>query len=206
MARRSDHSPEELRDLLLEAGHRLMSERGFSRFSAREAAKRGGYTVGTIYYVFGSLDAFVLAINTRTFEHWTGWIERALSACPPDADRIATLVRAYFGFAEANQNAWMAIYDHRRPSGMALNPAEVEQRSRLTRTIDVEVARALGEEISIATMRLTRSLIATVHGHCALKLAGSFSLMGETDPVGQAVARVHESLAAWKERRGSAQE
>jgi len=44
--------------------------------------------------------------------------------------------------------------------------------------------------------RLARSLIATVHGHCTYALDGSFALMGETDPVGLALERVREAIAA----------
>lgn len=173
-----------------------MAERGFTGFSGREAAKRAGYTVGTIYHMFHSLDAYILSINTRTFMRWTAWLERALDGCGADEDRIAALVRAYFEFAERHRNEWMAIYDHRRPTNMVLDPKDVEERGRLTGIVDREVARALDRPVSPETMRLTRSLIATVHGHCTLKLGGSFSLMSEPDPVGQAIARVHESLRA----------
>lgn len=198
MARRSDHSPTELRDLLVAAGHAQMAERGFARFSAREAARRAGYTVGTIYHVFGSLDAYVLAINTRTFREWTLWLDQALSACDEEADRIAALVRGYFEFAGANRNCWMAIYDHRRPDSLELNPSEVAERAKLTAIVDREVARALGCAIDDKTRRLARSLIAIVHGHCSLHLGGSFALMGESNPAAQAIARVRESLAYWK--------
>lgn len=194
MARRSDHSPAELRALLVAEGHAQMAERGFARFSAREAARRAGYSVGTIYHVFGSLDSYLLAINTRTFALWTAWLERALSACGEETDRIAALVRAYFDFASDNSNIWMAIYDHRRPDGLALDEKDVAERAKLTAIVDREVARALGRAVSEGTRRLTRSLIATVHGHCALHLAGSLALMGEADPAGQAIARVRESL------------
>lgn len=194
MARRSDHSPSELRALLVASGHALMSERGFARFSAREATRRAGYTVGTIYHVFGTLDAYLLAINTRTFVLWTDWLERALSAGA--GDRIAVLVRAYFEFAADNQNCWMAIYDHRRPSSLELDEADVAERAKLTAIVDREVARALRRDVDDGTRRLARSLIAMVHGHCILQLGGSFALMGEADPSGQALARVRESLAS----------
>ncbi len=200
MARRSDHKPAELRALLVDAGHEQMAERGFARFSAREAARRAGYSVGTIYHVFGSLDSYLLAINTRTFATWTLSLERALAASAEGTDRIATLVRAYFAFAGDNPNCWMAIYDHRRPEGLALDEKDVAERAKLTAIVDREVARELGCAVSEETRRLTRSLIATVHGHCALQLGGSFALMGESDPASRAIERVRESLACAKAR------
>ena len=196
MARRSDHSQTELRALLLKAGHEQMAQRGFGAFSARESARKAGYAVGTIYNTFGSLDNYILAINTQTFCEWTDWLHDALAKVAPGSDRISALVSAYFDFAEQNLHCWMAIYDHRRPQAMTLNQADVEERAKLTGIIDTEVARLFGCEISQETRRLTRSLIATVHGHCALHLGGSFALMDELDPLGQATARVKEILSA----------
>ena len=195
MGRRSDHTPEELRQLLVSCGHDLMSERGFAKFSAREAARRAGYSVGTIYNVFGQLDSYLIAVNSRTFEHWGAWLESALANAPMDqAGRIEALVRAYFGFAEAHQNAWMAIYDHRIDRSVVIDREAETARELLTGIVDREVASALNLGDDDAVRRLVRSLIATVHGHCALWLSGSYALLKEEDPAGQAVDRVLEVL------------
>ena len=194
MARRPDSNPDAARSALLSAGEAAMAADGFARFSARAVARAAGYSVGTIYHQFGTLDAFILAINTRTFSLWADALEAALAAA--GSDRIAALVRAYFDFATAHEARWLAIFDHRRPPGMALNPAEVTERRRLTAIVDAEVAAALGRPADAQTMRLTRSLIATVHGHCLLAVGGAYALMNEPDPIAQAIARVQESIAA----------
>lgn len=203
MGRRSDHTPKELRDLLIDCGHALLAERGFAKFSAREAARRAGYSVGTIYNVFGGLDAYLIAINSRTFRDWSAWLERALADLAEDDDaRIAALVRAYFAFADANRNAWMAIYDHRIDRKSAIAKEDEAAREALTGIVDREVTRWLahgqgpGHHDEPAIRRLVRSLIATVHGHCALWLSGSYALLREEDPAGQALARVMEALSA----------
>jgi AcrR family transcriptional regulator len=197
MGRRSDHTPDALRELLIECGHALMAERGFAKFSAREAARRAGYSVGTIYNVFGGLDAYLIAVNSRTFREWSAWLEEALAATPEGGDaRLAALVRAYFAFADANRNAWMAIYDHRIDRTTTIAKQDEAAREALTGIVDREVTRWLGQADAEATRRLVRSLIATVHGHCALWLSGSYALMREEDPAGQALARVMEALSA----------
>lgn len=198
MGRRSDHTPEELRELLIVHGHALLAERGFAQFSAREAARRAGYSVGTIYNVFGSLDSYLIAINSRTFLMWSEWLEKALAAQPEAGGltRIEVLVRAYFGFAEANRNAWMAIYDHRIDRSTPIAKKDEAAREGLTRIVDREVMACLGVADEAQIHRLVRSLIATVHGHCSLWLSGSYALMQEEDPVGQALARVLEIIAA----------
>jgi AcrR family transcriptional regulator len=179
--------------MIILEGHRQMAEVGFARFSAREVAKRIGYSIGTIYNVFGSHDRLILAINTRTFRLWADHLRERLE--PGEGDRIRVLVDGYFSFARDNQNLWMAIYDHRLPPDAAI-PEDLEtQRSELTEIVTAEVSAALPESARPDAPRLARSLIATVHGHCTFALNGTFALMGESDPLGLALQRVRESLA-----------
>jgi AcrR family transcriptional regulator len=193
VGRRSDHTRAELETLIVEAGAALMAEQGYARFSAREVAKRIGYSVGTIYNVFGSADALVLAINTRTFGLWANHLRIALTASGDD--RIRALVEGYFAFARDNSNLWMAIYDHRLPPGMAMPENDAAARGVLTGIVVAEVAAYSGQPDETAAA-LARSLIATVHGHCAFALTGSFGLMGEHHPSDAALSRVRESLFA----------
>ena len=193
MGRRSDHSRAELEALILDAGHRLMAEVGFARFSAREVAKRVGYSIGTIYNVFGSHDRLIAAINTRTFGLWAAHLEARLALA--GADRIAALVGGYFDFARAHTPLWMAIYDHRLPPGVELPPEDADARAVLTHIVVAEIAQALGRAADAVTP-LARSLIALVHGHCSFALTGAFELMGEADPEAAALARVRECLRA----------
>ena len=195
MGRRSDHSRAELETLILDAGVRLMAEVGFARFSARAVAKRVGYSIGTIYNVFGSHDRLVLAINTRTFALWADDLRERLAAA--GKDRLATLVAGYFAFARAHPNRWMAIYDHRLPTTMAMPAADEATRSTLTAIVAGEVVLALGDKREDAgAVALTRSLIAVVHGHCHFALTGAWALMGDVDPEAAALARVREAIAA----------
>ncbi|MGZ8346185.1 MAG: TetR/AcrR family transcriptional regulator, partial [Allosphingosinicella sp.] len=115
MGRRSDHSRKELEALIAAEGHRLLAETGFARFSAREVAKRIGYSIGTLYNVFGNLDRLLLALNGRTLELWSADLRARLEAT--GSDRIEALVFGYFAFAETHRNLWMAIYDHRLAPG-----------------------------------------------------------------------------------------
>ena len=194
MGRRSDHSRTQLRALILEEGHRDMAKRGFSQFSARQVAREIGYSVGTVYNLFPSIDHLLVAINTRTFTLWAEFVRNRLEGVT--GDRIGVLVRAYFDFASEHTNLWMAIYAHRLPDGMTLPPEDDETRRELTLIVVRELAAVLPQADEADIQRLARSLIATVHGHCTYALDGSFALMGEADPVGLALDRVREAIAA----------
>lgn len=192
MGRRSDHTRQELERLFVVEGHKHMAEVGFARFSAREVAKRIGYSIGTLYNVFGTLDLLLIAINTRTFQLWADYVRQQLDA--GHDDRIHCLVEAYFGFARANLNSWTAIYDHHLPADVVLSDEQNMMRGGLTQIIVDEVAAVLPPQAQPEAPRLARSLIAVVHGHCVFDLNGSFALMGMDRTQELALDRVWEAL------------
>ena len=60
MGRRSQHSPEVLREMILDAAEAIVAEGGLTLLSAREIAKRIEYSPGTLYNIFQNLDDVVV--------------------------------------------------------------------------------------------------------------------------------------------------
>lgn len=196
MGRRSDHSRAELREIIISEGYRQMHEVGFARFSAREVAKRVGYSIGTIYNVFGSYDGLILAINGRTLDLWRDYLETRLSSLEPGADRLARAIDAYFEFAIVNRHAWAALHDFRLPDDASPPEDYAARVTQIMAIVEREVELALPESEKKHAARLTRSLLATVHGHCTFTLNGTFRMLGEDDPLAAARARVAEAMAS----------
>jgi AcrR family transcriptional regulator len=196
VGRRSDHSRAELETLIVTEGQKQMAETGFARFSAREVAKRIGYSIGTLYNVFGSYDTLILAINGRTMQLWARFLQDRLDAAGPDEDRLAVLVRGYFDFAQGNAHAWSAIYDHRLPLGEVPPDWYGEQRAPLMGIVVEEIAMVLPATAKTRAPELARSLVATVHGHCALAISGTFVLLGGESAFDSAMERVKEAIQA----------
>ena len=196
MGRRSDHSRGELRDIIVSEGHRQMSEVGFAHFSAREVAKRIGYSIGTIYNVFGSYDELILAINGRTLDLWRAYLEDRL--VDVESNRLKLSIDTYFEFAVAHRHAWAALYDFRLPDDKSI-PFDYQQRvTAITDIVVREVAAVLPSRYRDDARPLARSLIATVHGHCFFTLSGTFRILGEMDPLASALDRVNDALAQYK--------
>jgi AcrR family transcriptional regulator len=192
MGRRSDHSRVELRELMVAEGHRQMAEVGFAHFSAREVAKRIGYSVGSIYNVFGSYDGLMLAINGRTLELWRSYLLAKLDSVKKD--RLKAAIDAYFEFAIVNRHSWTALYDFRLPDDAA-TPEDYSQKvAAIVDIVTIEVAAALPDDKQALAEPLARSLLATVHGHCFFTLNGTFRMLGETDPLAAALDRVNDAL------------
>ena len=179
--------------MIVVEGHRQLADVGFFHFSAREVAKRIGYSIGTLYNVFGSLDQLMLAINGMTLDQWRDYLELRLEHA--GEDRIRALVEAYFEFAIVNRHSWAALYDHRLPEGEPMPDFYARKVAALTAIVIEEIAAALPPEKAEAAARLAPSLLASVHGHCALTLNGTLSLLDLDEPCEAAYARVREALA-----------
>lgn len=196
MGRRSDHTREELSDLIIREGHRHLSEVGFAHFSAREVAKRVGYSIGTLYNIFGSYDHLMLAINGRTLDLWRAALWARLQEA--QTDRLAQAIEAYFEFAINHRHAWTALYDFRLPEGEPIPEFYAKKVTAITQIVVEEVAAALAQDQRDQAPALARSLLATVHGHCFFALNGTFALLGEKDPLGAALARVRNAVAPFR--------
>jgi AcrR family transcriptional regulator len=193
MGRRSDHSREQLCAMIISEGHRQLSEIGYARFSAREVAKRIGYSVGTIYNLFASHDRLMLAINGVTLDLWRDHLENRLANVVDDRLRVA--VEAYFEFAILNRHAWTALYDFRLPDNVEIPDDYAGKVSEITRIVVAEIAEALPPARRAEAAVLAPSLLACVHGHCFFTLNGTFKILGETDPLETALRRVREAVA-----------
>jgi len=196
MGRRSDHTREELEALLVAEGRRQLEEVGLARFSARDVAKRVGYSVGTLYNVFGSFDGLMMAINAATVRLWAEDLRARLAAS--GEDRIATLVAGYFDFAAAHPRAWIAIYEHHMADGGAAPDWYQTLIAEIMGIVAAEIAAVLPGVPPARVEALARSLVATVHGHCVFFLYRTFNMLGETAPMEAALARVREAIAAAK--------
>lgn len=195
MGRRSDHTREELREMIIAEGHRQLAEVGFARFSAREVAKGIGYSIGTIYNVFGTYDGLLLALNGRTLDLWRDFLEARLVEASDGRGRLEVAIAAYFDFALENRNTWAALYDFRLPAATPLPEAYAARVRAIFEVVVREVRAALPLARQENAPVLARSLLATVHGHCFFTLNGTFAILGEGDPLATAMARVREALA-----------
>lgn len=201
MGRRSDHTRGELEALFVSEGWKQMAEVGLARFSAREVAKRAGYTIGSIHNVFGNAEGLVLAVNARTLVLWADYARARVAE--PGAEPIETLVRAYFEFATANQLCWMAIFQHQLADNRPAPQWYQSVVSDLMAIVADQIALGLPNVGRERVGSLARSLVATVHGHCMFSLFHTFDLLGETDPFGAALSRVHEALESARLTEGS---
>lgn len=99
MGRRSIHTPEELRELIIDATTAIVEQDGLEGLSAREIAKRVGYSPGTLYNVFENLDDLLLIIEARLLDDLAERLAGTDSSGSP-TERLRRLAGSYFTFTQ----------------------------------------------------------------------------------------------------------
>jgi AcrR family transcriptional regulator len=169
MARRWEHTQEELKNLAIQAGYDLIAERGFQDFSARAVAAKMGYTVGTLYHVFGNLDNFILHINARTLDEW---YEEEVKGIPKKPElRARYFAHSYYKYARENYNRWLALYEHRMQDDAPVPDWYEPKMMRMFSLIGEAVMPHVNNDAKKAE-RLAKLMWASVHGITTLSLQG----------------------------------
>lgn len=112
MARRNDHTREELRDLVINSSIELIKTDGFVNFSTRKVASKIGYSVGTLYNVFDNHDDIILHVNERTLDDFYNYLVAALKERGSE-NPIKTLATNYFQYAKENYSIWSVLFEYK---------------------------------------------------------------------------------------------
>lgn len=142
MGRRSRHTPEELRELAIQSAHQIIAEEGLAGMSARAIARRIGYSPGTLYNLFDSLDELILQVEALLLDA----LDHRLSELPAEGtpeDQLRRIARAYLSFGRENAKAWNVIAQHE----VAPESVPVWYTERLERVVD-RIERALASNAS----------------------------------------------------------
>lgn len=175
MARRYDHSPEELKELAIRSGSDIIDELGFSKLSARGVATKMGYTVGTLYHLFDSLDLYIMHINGRTLDEWHDILSTRL-AQDKKGDPIRCLVREYISFSTSHRNRFLALFEHQLPASIPV-PQWYKPKMQKLFTL-VEEALVQGGVPVRKAGHLAKVLWASIHGITILSLTGKLEVVG----------------------------
>jgi AcrR family transcriptional regulator len=175
MARRSDHTREELTELAIEAAIALIEEHGFAQFSARQVAAKIGYTVGTIYNVFGSYDGLLHHVNARTLDHWYDFLQMRLKR--GKAEPLRVLARGYVDYARTHYNRWIALFEHHRDNSKPVPDWYQERLKRFFAMLEDIILSNAGQDRRKAR-RDAQVLWAGIHGVSILSLTGRLELIG----------------------------
>jgi AcrR family transcriptional regulator len=167
MGRRSIHTPEELRELIIEAGTQIVEQDGLEGLSAREIAKRIGYSPGTLYNVFDNLDDLLLTIEARLLDGLAQRIALPDSSGTPE-QRLRRLLNAYFAYSQEKPKLWNLLVEHRMPIGAKVPDWYRDKLDGLLQPIEQALIPIVDGSDPKKRAQAARALWAGVHGMTSL--------------------------------------
>ena len=176
MGRRSTHTPQQLRELILDAAQDIIQNQGLVGLSAREVARRIEYSPGTIYNMFENLDDVVLHVEARVLDA----LDKRLSAVLADgnpSDRVDRLAQAYLSFTHEKPRLWNLLFEHHMPAKAQLPPWYQQKLEGLMGKVEEAIAPLFPPGQEAERQRAARVLWAGVHGITSLSTADKLSVV-----------------------------
>jgi AcrR family transcriptional regulator len=170
MARKGEHSRDEIRLMALDAAENIVVSEGYGELSARKVASAIGYTVGTLYLVFRNLDDLILQVNGRTLDKLYDYLKAAYPGNPQDApeESLQTLAHAYITYAETEASRWNMLLE------ASLRKGEVVPewyQHKVARIYDLGTAALRAFEADETRVAQTSHVLwAGIYGICALRI------------------------------------
>jgi len=175
MGRRSIHTPEQLRQLILDAAAAIIEANGLAGLSAREIARRIGYSPGTIYNMFENLDDVVLNVEGRVLDALDERLAAELAKGGDQTTLVMRLAQAYLAFTHERPKLWNLLFEHYMPGGTDTPPWYQEKLERLMSRVETAVAPIYPPDAVLERQRAARVLWASVHGITSLSTANKLA-------------------------------
>jgi AcrR family transcriptional regulator len=192
MARRREHSLDEIKEMVLSAAEAIIIKEGFSALTVRKIAVKIGYTVASIYMVFINMADLILHIKSNTIDD----LNRQLQLVPNSGSEqyITDLARTYLYFAVKNFNRWSMIYS----TEFERNEAYQHKLNDIYSRIEAQLA-LLAPEYSTTRQckQAARVLWCGIHGICSLSLIGNPENVDINDVENSIVLLVESFISGW---------
>jgi len=182
MARRNDHSRDQIYNLAISAARQIVGSDGHEALTARRVANAIGYSAGTLYNVFENLDDLILHLNGSTLEA----LRIEIAAIPLTGNPLLDmdcLLECYLAFLEGHPNLWRAITDFSFSQANSIPDWYTKKVDPLLGIVEQALAPAYEgieskniEDSSPFTS--ARVLWAGLHGICSLSDTGKLNVLG----------------------------
>ena len=191
MARRNEHSLDEIKAMVLNAAENIIINEGYSALTVRKIAMEMGYTVGSIYMVFASMADLILHIKAKTVDDLNQQLQQ-LPDCAPD-QYIAELAKAYLTFARQNLNRWSMIFvrDTEIPEWYQ------EKIDRIFSQVETRFAQLAPGCSPQQSKQAARALWSGIHGICILSMTDQQDAAGLNDVENTVILLVKSFINGW---------
>jgi AcrR family transcriptional regulator len=180
MGRRSEHTPDVLREMIIVACEAIIARDGLAGLSAREIARVVGYSPGTIYNVFDNLDDLILQVEARMLDD----LDRHLESLPESGTAqvgVLNLARAYLDFTTQRPRLWNLLFEHHLPQNMPVPAWYQGKLDQLLSRVEMALKPLIGDNDPAAAKRSARVLWAGVHGIASLSTTDKLAVVTSDD-------------------------
>ena len=180
MARRADHSRDELADLVISAAEALACEEGLRGVAMRRIATAIGYAPGSIYNAVGDLDEVLLRVNARTLKRLRVHLAGVVDPAGAPLDNALAVADGYLDFVFRQPRLWGLILEHMLPKGSAFPIWYEEALGETMRLVDDVLKPLIVDEEE--RRRSVATLWASLHGLASLSTSGKLAVVDTDDP------------------------
>ena len=175
---RRERNRAEMRQSVLDAAQKIVTERGIEGLSLRGIARELGYSPAAIYEYFESLDDIILSLYFEGTDGLTVVLDECINTLPPDTDSPTALLR----LAHVFRNQALASPElYRFTYNVMKQPKEpkLEQETAGTglesmmRTVEEGINR--GELIDVPPFTIVLAAWTAAHGFVSLEVSDHFT-------------------------------
>lgn len=162
--------------MILDAARDIIEADGLAGLSAREIARRIGYSAGTIYNIYDNLDDVILHVEAGVLDA----LEQRLAAVvtqAPTPDLLPDLARAYLAFTHEHPKLWNLLFEHHMQPGADIPDWYQQKLEGLLARVEQALAPLFPAGSEAERQRAARVLWAGVHGITSLSTADKLSIV-----------------------------
>lgn len=173
MARRNDHTREELIELTLKKVKEFLAVHPHHDLSLRKVATQIGYVPSTLVNVFGNYNLLLLQVVAQTVDELQIEASKALEQSNSTEEALFNLAYCYHDFAQQNPYRWQLIFQHTM-NGEDLPDWQSNRIEAMTGMLEKLIAILSPNKSPIEIVQASRVLWAGVHGITVLSVDDKF--------------------------------
>ncbi|MCA3951575.1 TetR/AcrR family transcriptional regulator [Vibrio vulnificus] len=173
MARRNDHTREELIALTLETVKEFLAEHSYHELSLRKLANMIGYVPSTLVNVFGSYNLLLLHAVAQTLDELSLEAMKVVQDSNDKKQALAELAYCYHDFALLHPHRWRLIFEHNM-NGAELPEWQAKRIDNMTGMLEALLQQLAPSRTPTEVLQASRVLWSGVHGITLLSVDDKF--------------------------------
>ncbi|NOI59666.1 TetR/AcrR family transcriptional regulator [Vibrio coralliilyticus] len=173
MARRNDHTREELIALTLDTVKDFLSENSYHELSLRKVANMIGYVPSTLVNVFGNYNLLLLHAVAQTLDELAEEAKVVVSQSQDPKTALYELAYCYHDFAQRHPHRWQLIFEHNM-NGETLPEWQAERIDNMTGMLEQLLQVLAPHRSPKEVLQASRVLWSGVHGITLLSVDDKF--------------------------------